>query len=277
LKALREFKAMGTHGVVLEGGGEPTLHKNFEFIVREIKKIGLAVGLITNGVQPLSNDVIKEFEWIRVSLDASTKEEYKAAKGVDAFEKVLANLAAWSKVKEKCVIGVGYLISSYSITDIYGITQRLRDIEVDYVQIRTLDDKEDRNIPIDWKMPPVNDLQTETFKVYTHQLDWEVDASGNLGLPCRAHNLSSVIGSDGSVFFCCRLHSVHLPTGESLGIIGNIYEESVEAIWTGKKREKYIRGMLDPNICQRFCPSCRHTKYNLMIHNLLHTRTPNFI
>ena len=83
LSALKEFAEMGTKGVVIEGGGEPSVHPKFREIIEGALDLGLAVGLITNGTNFKEFDLVPRMEWIRVSLDASTTEEYLRAKKKD--------------------------------------------------------------------------------------------------------------------------------------------------------------------------------------------------
>jgi len=75
-----------THGllsIILLGGGEPTLHKDFGEIVKHIKKRGLQLGIATNGSR-LSQvaDVIGELgheDWVRLSLDAGCQDTFVKA------------------------------------------------------------------------------------------------------------------------------------------------------------------------------------------------------
>ena len=67
----------GLLAIILIGGGEPTLHKNFEEIVRYIKSKGLQLGIVTNGSR-LSKvaaiaDLLGNEDWLRLSLDAGTE------------------------------------------------------------------------------------------------------------------------------------------------------------------------------------------------------------
>ena len=59
-----DLKAGGTRGVVIEGGGEPTLHSDFEETVRQAESQGLALGLITNGFLLPWLDLADRFEWV---------------------------------------------------------------------------------------------------------------------------------------------------------------------------------------------------------------------
>ena len=61
----------GLKAVILTGGGEPTVYKDFNKLVRYLKSSGLEVALITNGTQTqrVEEDVWGMFDWIRVSVN----------------------------------------------------------------------------------------------------------------------------------------------------------------------------------------------------------------
>ena len=48
-ESLETLKSHGLLSVILLGGGEPTLYKTFDEIVRHIKSLGLQLGIVTNG------------------------------------------------------------------------------------------------------------------------------------------------------------------------------------------------------------------------------------
>lgn len=97
-KLFHEFGGQRT-GVTLEGGGEPTLHPQFQKIVEAGRETNVDMGLISNGTVDIS-EYVNKLNWVRISLDSSTKEEYKREKGVDCFEQVLRNLEKMSKLRE---------------------------------------------------------------------------------------------------------------------------------------------------------------------------------
>ncbi|MEN6475404.1 MAG: radical SAM protein [Syntrophaceae bacterium] len=77
------IETMADHGllsVILIGGGEPTLHKDFEKIVRLLKERRIQVGIVTNGSK-LSKvahvaDLLEEGDWVRLSLDAGHEDTF---------------------------------------------------------------------------------------------------------------------------------------------------------------------------------------------------------
>ena len=84
-KLFKDLSANGTTGVVIEGGGEPTLYNKFNDVVSYIKDLGLSIGLITNGVRMQYEQHLDKFDWIRISLDATDKNQFFEGKKRDLF------------------------------------------------------------------------------------------------------------------------------------------------------------------------------------------------
>ena len=81
-KTIRTLHSHGLLSVILIGGGEPTLHKDFIEIVRYIKSKKLQLGIVTNGtrlgkIEAVAGE-LKEKDWVRVSIDAAGEEVFKA-------------------------------------------------------------------------------------------------------------------------------------------------------------------------------------------------------
>jgi len=80
-KTVDTLHSYGLLSVILIGGGEPTLHKDFEEIVRYIKSKKLQVGIVTNGsrlekIEAIAEE-LKEKDWIRISIDAAGEEIFQ--------------------------------------------------------------------------------------------------------------------------------------------------------------------------------------------------------
>ena len=70
-KALDSFKKIGVTGIEFTGGGEPTLHPDFEEIARYAKSLGFSLGLCTNGKnlgKKIKKETVSLFSWIRIGL-----------------------------------------------------------------------------------------------------------------------------------------------------------------------------------------------------------------
>ena len=79
----RSVDTLNSHGIlsiILLGGGEPTLHKDFGEIVRYIKSKGVQLGIVTNGsrlhtVKDIV-DLLEKEDWLRISLDAGSQNTF---------------------------------------------------------------------------------------------------------------------------------------------------------------------------------------------------------
>ena len=73
--------AHGLLSVILIGGGEPTLHKDFGKVLRYLKNKRLQIGIVTNGSRlEKIEEVVGELrgkDWIRISIDAAGEGTFK--------------------------------------------------------------------------------------------------------------------------------------------------------------------------------------------------------
>ena len=263
-----DLSANGTSGVVLEGGGEPSLYTKFDQVVSYAREKGLALGLITNGTVRLQDELLKAFEWIRVSLDASTAEEYLALKGVDCFEKVLSNIAHYAQYCQ--TVGIGYVVTNKNISQIESLVMRLREIGAAYVQLRPVVDCEEL-YPKGVDLSFLKFYQNSTFGVIVDGMK-ENAQPGNGGLSCMTNSITSIISGDGSVYLCGRLNIY-----DWLNPIGNINEQTFHEIWNGSERLKQLEMVHDGEFCKQNCPQCRVSKFNQLLERLENTKSKNFI
>ena len=112
-KTIETLHSHGLRSVILIGGGEPTLHKEFEEIVRTLKSKGLQIGIVTNGsrlekVEAIADQLEKK-DWIRISVDAGqegTFRELHQPKGEVTLHQILEKT---KRVKEKNpAVSLGY-------------------------------------------------------------------------------------------------------------------------------------------------------------------------
>src|SRR6056297_1496100 len=80
-KSLDTLKAHGLLSVILLGGGEPTLYKDFAEVVRYIKGQGLQLGIVTNGsrlerVAEIA-DLLGAHDWLRLSIDSASQDTFE--------------------------------------------------------------------------------------------------------------------------------------------------------------------------------------------------------
>ena len=267
-RLFKDLSVGGTKGVVLEGGGEPTMYQYFNEVVDCAVSNGLAVGLITNGVKKIESSILKKFEWIRVSLDASTPEEYNELKGVDCYEKVIDNISNY--VKYCPTVGVGYVVTSQNVSQIEALVLRLRELKVAYVQFRPVVDN-DNLYPNDIDLAYLEFYASKDFGVQVDGMSENAE-SGNHGFPCYASSITSIISGDGSVYICGRLNVY-----DWIKPIGNIINDSFHDIWYGEERKRQIEMISDADFCSKNCPQCRISKFNLLFHKIHGIKSIHFI
>jgi len=112
-KTIDTLHSHGLLSVILIGGGEPTLHKDFEEIVRYLKSRRLQIGIATNGsrlekIQAVAGE-LEEKDWIRISIDAGGEGTFKDLHLPKTQVTLKRILEKAKKVKEKNpVISLGY-------------------------------------------------------------------------------------------------------------------------------------------------------------------------
>jgi MoaA/NifB/PqqE/SkfB family radical SAM enzyme len=112
-KTINTLHSHGLLSVILIGGGEPTLHKDFGEIVRYIKSKRLQIGIVTNGSRLEKIEAVveelREKDWIRISIDAAGEGVFKELhlpKTQVTLSQILENA---KKVKKKNpVVSLGY-------------------------------------------------------------------------------------------------------------------------------------------------------------------------
>lgn len=268
---MRTFGQTGT-GVTLEGGGEPVIHPQFSDIVDYGYQNNVHLGLITNGTVDIS-EVLNKFRWVRVSLDASNKEEYIQEKGKDFFERVLENLGKYQPIRDvsKCFLGVGYVLTKRNYHNIEDIVHRLDSLGVDYIYMRPVEEAVDivpgREELYDLRkeMLRLTDGLRIKFKlVINDRLEYD-----NAGLPCVAHSLTSIIHANGNVACCEKRRHDHID-------LGNIYDQTFLEIWESDAKKRATKKLLSFE-CQQGCSVCRITPFNKIFNNLNKMNTKEFI
>lgn len=266
-----ELKAGGTRGVVIEGGGEPTLHPDFMSVVQMAKDQGLALGLISNGFLMPYLGSMGDFEWIRISLDAAGREEYRRLKGVDGFDRVINNLMVMAANRDGLTLGVGYILTNRNdeLVRLEQLVRFLRKIGAGYIHFRPVVDHP--KLVSSANLCFLKKYETESFSVNISAMT-DNKERGNSGLPCMAHSLSTVITADGGVYLCGRLNSF-----DSWEPLGNLHRQSFHEIWMGETRRRQVSLVSEAEFCRTHCPQCRMTKYNRLLSDAERIKTRNFI
>lgn len=250
---LKQMAQYGVRGVMVTGGGEPTLHPGVADVLTEGKRLGLDMALITNG-STMSDDlaatVAASCVWCRVSIDAGTAEEYRYSHGMDghAFTKAWYAVHALAKARDDAesplTVGVGYLTDSHTLRGMRLATERARDCGADYIQFRPYHRDQ---TPIAMELLFCRQLETTRFRVVSSAPKYATMSHARPYGTCHGSCFAGVIAADACVYLCCHLR------GQAAWSLGSLREQSFRAIWEGPRRQELLAD-LDVREC---LPQCR--------------------
>ncbi len=116
-RSIETLQKNGMRSVIVNGGGEPTMHKNFEEIVRFVSERGLQIGIVTNGsrmdkVLSIAG-MLKDGDWLRISIDAGKESTFFKShrpRGRVSLESILGNARRVKELNRKINLGYSYVI-----------------------------------------------------------------------------------------------------------------------------------------------------------------------
>jgi len=274
---LKQIKSFGGKAVTFTGGGDPLCNKDTVKAAVYAKKIGLDVGFITNGIllnREITDDIVKNCTWIRISLDAASRESYKITHGMNSttFDNVLENIKILVKAKKKfksgITIGIGLLTYDKTIDDIIPFAKLGMSLGVDYAQFRPLlkkfKEKEinDKNQSVILKnMKIAGKYGTKDFSVVSSIHKYVLMESENTQRQydvCYGHNFATVIAADRKMYLCCHMR------GLEKYCIGDLKKNTLKEIWSSEHRKKVFS-----NIDFKDCPLlCRCDSFNTVLFNM---------
>jgi len=136
---LRQLKQAGVKSVTWSGGGEPTIHRQFDEVIEYAHSVGLDQGLYTHGgnIDEERASIIKgTLTWAFVSLDECTPETFQQSKGVNRFDAVLDGIRRLVAAEGEATIGLGFLLHKGNFNQARDMVKLGRSLGVDYVQFR---------------------------------------------------------------------------------------------------------------------------------------------
>lgn len=153
-KSIDTLQRNGLRSVILIGGGEPTIHKNFEEIVMFSKDRGLQVGIATNGSRldkvSAVAETLREGDWLRISIDAGRESTFFKShrpRGRLSLESILEGVRSIKKLNPRIQAGYSYVIvwkgvvvNGYELTpnidEMEQAVKNAREYSFDYVSFK---------------------------------------------------------------------------------------------------------------------------------------------
>jgi len=138
LRLLNDFATLGC-SVTWTGGGEPTLHPDFDLIVEYADACSVPQAVYTHGghiTGARAARLKRAMTFVYVSLDAATAAAYRRDKGVDRFDRVCAAVRTLAACDGPATVGVGFLVTERNSMDVNRMAGLGEQLGADYVQFR---------------------------------------------------------------------------------------------------------------------------------------------
>lgn len=235
---IEQFHQAGVLSVTWTGGGEPTLHPDFDRIIDRTASL-LPQGLYTHGGH-ISQDrarLLKEcLTFVYVSLDAADAADYKRDKGVDRFDAACEGIRRLAAAGGNCTVGVGFLLGENNWWRAREMVTLGKQLGAEYIQFRPtiLYDMETPDRPsegsTDWMMQPLRELldglaadpgveiDVDRFRMHRH---WK----GHGYETCWWSGLQTVVTPNGKMWTC--VNKREHPDSE----IGDLSIEKFQDVW----------------------------------------------
>lgn len=294
-KLLEDLAKMGVQSVTFSGG-EPTLRKDFIYIIRKAKSVGLHVGILSNGSN-IDNELAKQIcmncDWIRISVDAYDTKTYKEIRGLE-LRRVKSSINNLQRFKNKhnhsFKIGISYLIQKGNVKGVTNVTDLLKELRlpdnigmINYAfahgktdfactrhQLVDLSTKLNNLSSTMGAMSNINQIKsfisnTNNIENISLGLPMKSSISSYPNLKCFMPWLFSLIDAFGDVYPCCYFYYDNFSyedytISRQENRLGTVTEHtSFQSIWNGKAYQAF-RKMVDSKVhTNEQCEKC--TRY----------------
>lgn len=239
LRSLAEAHAAGVQGIVWTGGGEPTLHPQFEEIVSEAARLGLAQGMYTHGghiSEGRAAFIRKHFTWVVISLDRADAESYRAYKGGGSkgFGNACQGIKNLAESAGDCTIGVSFLLDADTWQSGWVDLKLADELGADYTTFRPMInfDQADPALPVGDRGWIAEALPSLRLLAQTPGVVLDVDRfleyrdyTGRTYHACMGIRLNTTITPDGRMWLCPNRR------GFAGSELGDLSKETFTSIW----------------------------------------------
>ena len=270
--------------VVLHGLGEPLLNKDLPLMIKYLKARGTYVLFNSNGIllntkrgQALIDAGLDEY---RLSMDGATRETYARVRGVDAFEKIWRNVRAFIAMQKeqnarRPVVSLWFTAMKENLHDLPGLIDLATESGIREVYLQRLVYFEEgmahskqalfrratgEELELVHRCEQTCKERGITFKaagMVTPTESLVRDFGDRPWSGCQRPYTLTYITSSGNVLSCCFAPFGHKSAKEyrEERVLGNAFEEPIEAIWHGERYEAFRRAF-ESDHPARHCAQC---------------------
>ena len=270
-EVVEDCEKMGVRAIQITGGGEPTLHPNFNELCEMILSKNIDLALVSNGLllNQKRADIIARATWTRISVDAGTPETYSNIRNVPKkeYEIVEKNVRYLTSIPNRqATVGIGFVITKENYKEIAQAMQQFKSWGVDNVRLSAVFQNDEERFydgihdEVVKQIETTSCLNDDKFKVINNFNSRYADLEQ--GTPdyhkCGYMNFTTYIGGDQHVYTCC------VNAYNKKGQIGSIKEMSFKDLWDSQHKQEFF-GNFDAKNCTR----CMFNDKNRAINQLL--------
>ncbi len=254
--------------VVLHGIGEPLLNRHLTRMIRHSKERGAHVLFNTNAITltPAKGEELIEsgLDELRVSLDASTPATYAKIRGVDVLPKVLTNIEALAAAKarlgmDRPAVSLWFTALKENLHELPGLVPIAFRVRASSLHLQRLVYNglglAVKEQSVYRRLREEEEALIRTTREAARAARIEFSASGATApevslagvgderpwSACRRPWILAYVTVHGNVLPCCIAPWIADPY-EGI-ILGNLFEEPLEAIWSGARYREFRRAI----------------------------------
>jgi len=288
IDSFRQFAKAGVSAAVLQGTGEPLMHKALPDAVESAGKHNISLALTTNGVllvPKLQERILEHLLYIRFSVLDSNPSRYSYLHGCSEkqWEILHENIKSIVAARDKFCLELGLCITVYlyqdNYKDICSIIKFYKDIGIDYIFIQEatysnyspagkrgyfttqLSESEKENIKKDIMLLSDDDCRVKIeYPTESLTKNWELNK-------CQGIKFFTLLSCDGGIYPCWRCW------GQKEYCYGSLYEQQFEEIWSSDKRKELESIILKTSPNGDECMNCNNPKLNRLLNKYQDSNT----
>lgn len=247
---------LGVQGIILTGGGEPTINPDFDKIAEWLSNRNISWGMNSN----FNQMKYCKPSYLKVSLDGYDEDSYERCRGVRKYHEARKNVieyGVWKKENSPDT-SLGIQMVAQDVESVYKFYEANRVLPVDYIVFRPVESTGGKYYRQGVTFSPfrtdeirnaIVDLATDDERV---TLNFKWDLLEERQESCTAQWAQIAVNEQGQVMYCC-----HKP----YEIVGDLMDPDIL-----EKKDKYFTNM---SLCD---VPCRMTAPNLFVSQVLEKR-----
>lgn len=137
IEILDDCARVGVKAIEFTGGGEPTVHPDWQQIIAHAQARGLQTGLVTNGVRLREAPALERLTWLRISLDAGRPDTYARIRQSSAWAQAVRAIELAGALRGP-LVGVGFVVTRENYRELADAARIARDAGAAYLRVSAM-------------------------------------------------------------------------------------------------------------------------------------------